>query len=712
MEKLKAAAQGLSSGGAGSSFATKLSADVEKATVSADKLEAKLKGASEAGGRTSAFSAMTESMDKTAAGGEKLNSSLKESVSLSERLASAQDKVASSQNKAAADAEKASNSYHQAANDQPKTAQSAAQFSESSAKSEGSWGKIKGAVKDSFAMFSVGMLGAQAVTGAVDGAKGLVSSGFEGIKERQAGQAMWATSIQDAHPEMSDAQLNKQSAAANIAMLSTSIKAGNSFEEANSMAKQIYSSDAGSYSGNLKKTQDVVTGMFNIQDANSLTQREMEQFKTAVGNIGDLGKMTGNGAKSLNLLDGKITRSIRDEYKRRNGHELGKNKSGNWDYEAVNAETAFAGLDKYGNSGGVGKASERYNSTIGGVARSVQNGLKNMATSFETTFGSEINKSFGGKGGLLSKTAGFFNNQKQMDSVATDMAKASAKVADAIGKMGKEAASVGKDLAPLAQEFASGFGKGFTSTIKGVINDAKTAYNGIKSLGQGAGKLLPKGLLSDIGAAAGKVTAFAVAMRGFQKLPGMGSLVSKAFAPFSSMLGKLGGVGKTVDGLISKVFGIKPKQDTAGDKMMGAANKIDGAADKMNGKGITGPESAANVAKNKAASSFESTLSPADYVGNGGRKQYQIDLAAEEKSFALSQGRSGRMIAKGESMLESTGPRMAQNVGWMTKLKGNSLIKLGGIGEKIGGSFLGSGVSKLGSGIAKVTGGLSKAGSF
>src|SRR5699024_10836510 len=119
---------------------------------------------------------------------------------------------------------------------------------------------------------------------------------------------------------------------ANNSIMKTSLKAGKSFTEGNAIAKQIYSSDAGVYSGNLKKTNSMLKGMFNIQDANALTDGEMQRFRTAVGNIGDTGKMSAFQAKSLNLLDGKITRSIRKEYRRETGHELGKNSAGNWDW--------------------------------------------------------------------------------------------------------------------------------------------------------------------------------------------------------------------------------------------------------------------------------------------------------------------------------------------------------------------------------------------
>lgn len=683
MEKLKSATAGLNSGGggSGSSFATKMNAEVEKATVSVKKLSEVVKGVSETAGRTSSFSAMTEGINKSVSGSEKLNSSLKESVSLTDRLSSANEKMATAQARAASEA--------------PKISSSAASFSEASSKAEGSWSKIGGAIKDSFAMFSVGMLGMTAVNSAVEGIKNAFKGGYESIKEQQAGAAMWATSIQDAHPNVSGKALTKKSKQASDATMQTAIKAGNSYEEANAISKQIYSSSAGSYSGNVNKTQDMLRGMFNIQDANALSEREMLQFRTAVGNIGDLGKVTGNSMKSLNLLDGKIGQSIRKEYKRRNGKELGKNKAGNYDWGQVDAETAFAGIDRFGNSGGLAKASERFNGTIGGVSRASKEGTKYIAGRFIQSFADNINKSMGGKNGLLGGLNNFFTSQDKMKKTADQFANSLAKVADTIGKIGKEAANVGKDIAPYAKQFTSGFAKGFISEIKVIAKGTKDVYEYVKGLGTKVAKFLPDGKikngLSNIGQYTGKVTAFLVALRGFSKLPGMAGVVSKIVSPLSKVLGKIPVVGKTLSGFVTKLTGIKPKQDIAGNKMNTAADKMNAAADKMNSASGT-------ASKFSKAGLDENGLVTSDYANRG---EYQAALRNSRRAPRFGE----KLMMKGETLLGAEGSRIAANKGWFTKLKGNSLIKLGGISESISTSLIG----RMAGGAAK---GIGSAGRF
>src|SRR5699024_7336038 len=275
-------------------------------------------------------------------------------------------------------------------------------------------GRVREALGTGLSMFAPSMLLAGGIMSAAGGVKQLVSGSFDMLKERQNGQAMWAKSIQDAHSNVSGRRLNRQSVKANNDIIKTSLKAGNDFSEGNAIAKQIYSSDAGVYSGNAKKTNSMLKGMFNIQDANALTQGEMQRFRTAVGNIGDTGKMSAFQAKSLNLLDGKITRAIRKQYRKETGHTLGKNKAGNWDWGQVDAQTAFRGIDKYGNSGGVGKASERYNSTLPGMLRSGKFAALFAGSEIMDQFGKKVGKSggFSNLVGILSKEFKDFNKLK------------------------------------------------------------------------------------------------------------------------------------------------------------------------------------------------------------------------------------------------------------------------------------------------------------
>ena len=685
LDQIKSKSSGI--GGSGNtSFITKMVGDLDKATVSVGKFKANLKQATEAGGKSSGLNGMTEQLNKSISASEKLNSMLKETASSGKTLADAQAKMNEYSSKSAASAQKAAEAQKQAMQAHTSGASSANQFAQASAKTESSWSKIKGSIKDSLSMFSVGMLGASAVQGAVDTVKNAFKGGYDTIKERQEGAAMWSTSIQDAHHGVTGSALSKQANAANALMTSTAIKAGNDASEANSMAKQIYSSDAGVYSGNLKKTQSLVTGMFNIQDANTLNQMEMERFKTAVGNIGDTGKMGNNIAKSLNLLDGKMTRAMRDEYKRETGHELGKTKSGNWDYSKMSAQTAYRGLDIYGNSNGVGKASERFNSTLSGVTRAGKSAINNGMADFETRFANNVNKAFGGKSGLIGKASAFLTDDKNIKRIGNAAGDKLGNLAVQIGKLGKEAVGVAKDVAPAVKAFGSGFAKGFVSEVKAISKGISDAYNGVKGLASKFKSMIPKGaqkslgtLTSKFGEITGKVTAFALALRGFAKLPKMAGVVEKLVSPITKAFGE----GSKVTGFINKLLGINPKQSTAGDKMMTAAETMQSAANKMNGGSGFDVPGEAEQRTNK-----QGTVVDAD-----GNIMSRAEARAAQGASKLSW--SQKLIQKGEGLLGPEGSRVAANAGWFTKLKGNSLLKLGGFAEKIGGSKLGT----LGAGL-------------
>lgn len=420
-------------------------------------------------------------------------------------------------------------------------------------------GKVSGAFKDSMAMFGPGMLLASGVMGIANGVSGMFSNGWETLKERQAGQAMWATSIQDAHKNVKGAQLTSQANRANDAIMSTSILAGNDFTEGNAIAKQIYSSDGGVYAGNVKKTQNMLKGMFNIQDANALTGREMEQFKTAVGNVGDTGKMSGTIAKSLNLLDGKMTRKIRDEYKKRNGHELGKNKMGGWDWGQVDAETAFAAIDGYGNSSGVGKASERYNSTLPGVLRSGKAAGGFLISQAMSSFGSKIAKG-GAFKDILGNLSKGFTDMGGLKSKADGLASALAGVANIFGKIIQATTPLVGLLGKVWDKTAA-FRGGFLDGIVSGLDKVKSGIDKLKEWGGKAQsaieKMLPKGFDKDfdkvtggLGKFFGELAIGVGVIKGLTKLPGIGGLLKGGlgFAGKATKLDKVPGLSKLFGG--------------------------------------------------------------------------------------------------------------------------------------------------------------------
>lgn len=676
---------------------SKISADMNKATQGAERMLSMFEKLKSVGTMNTSFGKMNGEITKAVSSAERFNAATRDGAGSSSRLVSSAEKLASAETKSVQQAEKLNslqNKSNGGMNRQTdyynKSAQSAKQASEhwnaqskAAEKTAESSGKMRMALKDSFAMFGAGQLGMSAIMSATQAVKNAFKGGYETIKERQQGEAMWATSIEDAHPNVKGKQLTSQSAKANRMIMATSIKAGNDFSEGNAMAKQVYSSDAGKYSGSIKRTNSLVKGMFNIQDANALTNMDMLRMRTSVGNIGDTGKMSSNIAKSLNLLDGKMTRAIRKEYKKETGHDLEKTKNGNYDWSKVNAETAYAGLDKYGNSGGVGKASERYNSTLGGMTRSGKAAINNGMADFEEAFVKSINKQFGGKGGMISKLSGVFTDQNKISGFAKGAAKSLSDLAGGIAKVGK----VGVDAAKMAKPFASGFAKGFVSEMKSIGSGINSTYNTIKGIGNKFKDALPKGagdtfkdVSTHLGSAAGKVSAFLVALRGFSKLPKMAGVVSKIISPVSNLLSHIPVVGKTLSTLLSAITGVKPQKEmTAATKMITAGDKMLSAAGKMSGTGGTG-----GIGLKSQQQEFidNGVIGSGLSVGAGG---------AISKASSLT-----KMFDKGALMMGKSG--MTGKIG---SIIAGSAAGLQGIVTKIGGSKIGGLVSKLGSGLGK-----------
>lgn len=540
--------------------------------------------------------------------------------------------------------------------------------------------KLGGSFKEAAGMFSLGMLGANAVMGAFDGVKNMVSGGWETLQDRQRGQAMWATSISDAHGTSGSA-LTSQSSKANDQIMMTALKAGNNFDEANSFAKQIYSSDAGVYSGSLGKTNHMLKGIFNIQDANALNDREMEQFKTAVGNVGDTGKMSGTIAKSFNLLDGKITRSIRKEYEKETGHELGKNKQGGWDWASVSAEMAYRGIDNYGNSGGIAKASERYNSTLPGVIRSVKEGSKDYISQVMKTFGDEVAKG-GGFSDVLGKISKAFTS-KSLITNADQFASKLSGLANALGTGIKE-------IAP----YAKTFGSGFMSGVKGTFNIIKMGVDQLKSFGSAIGKMIPEGSQKHIMDAVQAVGKFA----------GVAATVAASMKVLKGGASLLGDAGKGIKGILTGITRSKTIGDSvfsrATSQFSAAVSRFAGASGVKNAAGMAGdslPGGFSKDAKGKyhrANGQYASDAEIAQLETRTGRRA----LASEAEASA---GVFGRLFSKGQELKGVAGiagetGRLAKNAGLLSRMGGSLATTVGKAGMAVSASKLGTVVSGIG----------------
>lgn len=639
---------------------------LERANSLLDKLKSEAKSLSGIGsfGGSSMFNGYIEGANKATASIEKMHSMAEKANTTAKSSNSDQ------YSKQAAEINKVTEAYKRMESVAKQSNETGVRAQQNIEKLSSGGEKLRSSFKEVASMFSVGMLGASAVMGAMDGAKKLVANGWETLKQRQQGQAMWATSIQDAHGDVTGKRLTGQARRANDAVFATSLKAGNDFAEGNSIAKQIYSSNAGVYSGNVGKTNSMLKGMFNIQDANALNQREMESFKTAVGNIGDTGHMSGTIAKSLNLLDGKISRKIRQEYKKETGHDLGKNAQGGWDWKSVDAQTAFKAIDKYGNSGGIGKASERYNSTLPGMLRSAKAGSGAWISKIMESFGSNI-----AKGGAFKDLVGglskMFTNAGAIEKNAQGVSKALSSVANGLGGFIKM-------VAPYASKFGKGAFDGAKDVFKLVEGFGKT----IGDIGSKISDALPKGAkdkLSDFVGEVGKVVgAVAAAKLAFSGIKGSMGLLKDGAK----------GLGKMIPGL-SKLLGFgknTPKNDSVFSK---ATSTFSAAVDRFAGGSATG--------------------SASDLLGGDSNGKFKGTRTERLHGSSNSGGFWGSVSQKGKSMqyLETNGmSRVARNGGFKGKLMnfvGTGVSKVGALGTAVSATKFGSIVGKFGGALGKTT---------
>ena len=648
--------------------------DLKKASAAIRELKEAAQGLSGFSGKVSGNSfngysdgakRATDSLEKLRAMSEKTEAAMKTSTSGGSQFKGQIDDI----NRATESYKKLESAAKSAANAQKQSASSGAQATQKQAAEMSKTGqKLKDSFKEATAMFSVGMLGATAVMGLADGIKGMVTGGWQSLKDQQQGQAMWATSIQDAHKNVKGAELTSQAKRASDATMRTAILAGNDYTEANAIAKQIYSSDAGVYSGNVNMTQHMLKGIFNIQDANALGQRDMESLKMAVGNIGDMGKMSGNIAKSLNNVDGKITRQIRAEYKRETGHALGKNKQGGWEWGDVSAETAYRAIDKYGNTGGLAKASARYNSTLPGMIRAGESASKYIVSQVIDGFGKGIAKG-GAFKDVIGKLSSKFTDFDQLGKDAKKITNASIGVANGIGVAAKA-------IAPYAKAFSGGAWSGVKDTFAVI----KKGIDGIKSVGSSIGKMLPEGSqkkLSDVISTVGRFVGVALT----------------AGAAFKVLKGGAGLIDDSVKGLSSIIPGLSKARSSSDSVFSKATSVFSSAVGRFTGTtGMNGAGGVGGVSAN----------------GAGQFNTRSERLAAQAEAKAAS-GLFSRLSAKGASLqgLTAAGEagRLARNTGFFKSTAGKLLSGIGSAGTAVQ-------ATKFGGALATATKGLSSVGKF
>lgn len=672
--------------------------DLKKASAAIRELKEEVRGLSGFSAKVSgsAFTGYsdgakraTESLEKLRVTGEKTEAALKSSASGGNQFKGQIDDI----NRATESYKKLELAAKSAANAQKQSASSGVQATQKQAAEMSKTGqKLKDSFKEATAMFSVGMLGATAVMGLADGVKNMVNTGWETLKERQSGEAMWATSIQDAHKNVTGAELTNQAKRASDATMRTAILAGNDYTEANGFAKQIYSSDAGEYSGNVGKTQKLLKGVFNIQDANALNQREMEMLKTAIGNTGDMGKMNGAIAKSLNLVDGKITRAIRKQYKKETGQELGLNRTGTgYDWGSVSADTAYRGIDMYGNSGGISKASERFNSTLPGVLRSGKAAGGYMVSEIMKGFSDGIAKG-GSFKNILGKLSGSFTD---IDNLQRN----SRKVTDSLVGVANGIGEGAKIMAPYVKAFNGGAWSGVKDTFAVI----KKGADAIKDIGSDIGKMLPEGsqkkLTDTIGTIGKFVGVAATANLSFKVLKGSASLFVDSIKGLTGLL----------PGLSKAKFGKYGEFNKATTTFSSAVDRFAGASGVKNATGMVGDSLPGGFSKDsegkyhRANGQYASEAEIAQLETRTGRRA----LAAEAKA---SGGMFARISAKGAALQGIDGKggatgRAASNAGFFRKTTGSLLSGIGSAGTTVQ-------ATKFGGALTTATKGLSSVGKF
>ncbi|MBU8909205.1 hypothetical protein, partial [Desertibacillus haloalkaliphilus] len=135
---------------------------------------------------------------------------------------------------------------------------------------------------------------------------------------------------------------------------------------------------------------------------------------------------------------------------------------------AVSAQTAYRGIDRYGNSGGISKASERFNSTLPGVLRSGKAAGGYMLSEIMQGFSDGIAKG-GAFKNILGKLSGSFTDIDKLKSNSKRITDSLVGVANGIG----EGARI---IAPYAKAFSGGAWSGVKDTfavIKKGIDEIK-----------------------------------------------------------------------------------------------------------------------------------------------------------------------------------------------------------------------------------------------
>lgn len=695
----------------------KLSDGLVKATEQATKLEARLKTVADINGEKAGLK-LSEGLAKATATSNKIRESILRSNQAEQELASSAQKVASAEKEAASAAQqgaKARKSALEASKNASRQAQQQTVLQATQKEKEP--GKFRSAVKEAFGMYTLGQLGANAVMAAGAGVGNLARSGLDYISEQQASAVSWASNARSVNKLLGKNISNREANAFSKGMVkdvsNLATEAGNDYKQVSDAALAFYATGAGvSTAGNKKKTLQLTRDMLNLQDAGGLNDEEMGRFIQSVAKTLDQDKLTSERLQQLKQFNPNIDNYLQKAYKKRTGKEGGIK-----DFSGDDLVTA---LHMMGLAPGVSDASKKMNQSLQGVRRSVRNGLVRMTGQFETELGKNLNKAFGGDGKLFSRITGWFNNSKKTDAFVGGVANKTAGVITTAGKVGREAYGFVKDGYSLAKPYLQTYGKSFVQEMKSIGKGIGEAYQTVKGWGKKFISLIPKsaqGKFENIGqtlsSMAGKATAFLAVTRGLSKLPLIGKGVESAIRPLLSLTAKIPVVGKGLTGLISKLTGIKPQRElSAANTMQNAANTMMSAANKFNGGGSNGTGTGGFTPGGKGKKpftgkgAFSNEFNP--YVADSYVPGTTTRMGRYHNGKTiLPPSRFGQMVDRGNELLTyGQETRVGRNANFIkrnwTKLKGNSLVKIGTLGDRVLNSKIGLGALTIGRGASYV----------
>ncbi|MBM6773446.1 hypothetical protein H5991_08125 [Ligilactobacillus agilis] len=695
----------------------KLSDGLVKATEQATKLEARLKTVADINGEKAGLK-LSEGLAKATVTSNKIRESILRSNQAEQELASSAQKVASAEKEAASAAQqgaKARKSALEASRNASRQAQQ--QTALQATQKEKEPGKFRSAVKEAFGMYTLGQLGANAVMAAGAGVGNLARSGLDYISEQQASAVSWASNARSVNKLLGKNISNREANAFSKGMVkdvsNLATEAGNDYKQVSDAALAFYATGAGvSTAGNKKKTLQLTRDMLNLQDAGGLNDEEMGRFIQSVAKTLDQDKLTSERLQQLKQFNPNIDNYLQKAYKKRTGKEGGIK-----DFSGDDLVTA---LHMMGLAPGVSDASKKMNQSLQGVRRSVRNGLVRMTGQFETELGKNLNKAFGGDGKLFSRITGWFNNSKKTDAFVGGVANKTAGVITTAGKVGREAYDFVKDGYSLAKPYLQTYGKSFVQEMKSIGKGIGEAYQTVKGWGKKFISLIPKstqGKFENIGqtlsSMAGKATAFLAVTRGLSKLPLIGKGVESAIRPLLSLTAKIPVVGKGLTGLISKLTGIKPQRElSAANTMQNAANTMMSAANKFNSGGGNGTGTSGFTPGGKGKKpftgkgAFSNEFNP--YIADSYVPGTTTRMGRYHNGkIVLPSSRFGQMVERGNELLTyGQETRVGRNANFIkrnwTKLKGNSLVKIGTLGDRVLNSKVGLGALAIGRGASYV----------